>query len=164
MSLVLSNLMKFLLRIEFVKNDLFKNIKDINIEKIENSIDNKILLVEDNELNRRLFIAIIKQLGFTCDIAINGIDAVEKVKLKDYKIIFMDCNMPIMDGYEATCEIRKLENEIKHTHIVAMTANALEGESDKCKFYGMDEYISKPINIEKIKKIILEKVGYSNDK
>ena len=110
----------------------------------------KILLVEDNETNRKLVATILKKHNLFCDIAINGAEAVKAVRENEYDIVFMDCQMPVMDGYESTSKIRELEGDEKHTIIVAMTANAMEGDSKKCIDAGMDDYISKPISFKSI--------------
>ncbi|ADL52291.1 response regulator [Clostridium cellulovorans] len=132
-------------------------IKDA-ISETKNRLIPKILLVEDNEINRKIFISMIKSRNFTCDVAVDGSEALKAVEKKDYDIIFMDCQMPTMDGYESTAKIRKLEGNKKHTRIVAMTANAMEGDSEKCIEAGMDDYISKPINFNKMFKIIEESI------
>lgn len=120
---------------------------DVNDEvKNMNSLKPKILLVDDNEMNRKIVISMLRSRNMTCDIAVNGSEALEAVLKKEYDIVFMDCQMPIMDGYECTVKIRASEGDKKHTKIVAMTANAMEGDAEKCIDAGMDEYISKPIN------------------
>lgn len=131
-----------------LKNDGEENqtqIKSI-IKEVKNSIQPKILLVEDNEMNRKIVISILKSRNMSCDIATNGSEAVKAVLEKDYDVVFMDCQMPVMDGYESTAEIRKYEGDKKHTVIIAMTANAMEGDQEKCIKAGMDFYISKPID------------------
>ena len=118
----------------------------------------KILLVEDNEVNRKVIIATLKSHDITCDVAMNGKDAYQVVLKKDYDIVFMDCQMPVMDGFEATERIRNAEGSNKHTKIIAMTANAMAGDREKCLRVGMDEYISKPINFEIMLKMIEETI------
>ncbi len=110
----------------------------------------KILLVEDNEVNRIFFIKLLKMKGLSCDIAVNGKEAVDACIHKEYDIIFMDCQMPVMDGYEATKQIRKSQENKKQSTIIAMTAYAMKGDKEKCIEAGMDDYISKPIDIDKI--------------
>lgn len=128
-----------------------------NIVKGDKKIlTSKILLVEDNEINRKIIIKMLNSRDMTCDVAINGSEAVEAVRKKDYDIVFMDCQMPVMDGYESTKEIRKLEGDNKHTIIIAMTANAMQGDREKCIKAGMDDYISKPIYFEALFKMIEE--------
>src|SRR5665648_314278 len=116
----------------------------------------KILLVEDNEVNRKLIIAMLKSHDMTCDVAMDGKEAYQVVLKKDYDIVFMDCQMPVMDGFEATGRIRNAEGSNKHTKIIAMTANAMAGDRAKCLRVGMDEYISKPIDSEIMFKMIEE--------
>lgn len=110
----------------------------------------KILLVEDNDINIKFFVNSLKFSELTCDIAVNGVEALKAYKDKEYDIIFMDCQMPIMDGYEATREIRKLEDVQKHIPIIAMTAYSMKGDEDKCLGAGMDDYLSKPFDFEQV--------------
>lgn len=114
----------------------------------------KILIVEDNEINQKFLIKLLKIIGIHCDVAVNGVEAVDACIKKDYDIVFMDCQMPIMDGYEATKLIRKEEDNKKHTIIIAMTAYAMEGDDRKCKEAGMDDYLSKPFQIEDVIEMI----------
>lgn len=116
--------------------------------------DSKILVVEDNEINLKLIQRILHNHGLSCDMITNGRDAIEAFKVKDYDLILMDCQMPILSGYEATKAIRKIENGQKHTPIVAMTANVFAKDEEKCYETGMDEYISKPIKIDYLLNII----------
>lgn len=117
-----------------------------NINSINFNSNAKILVVEDNEINLKLLQRILIKHGLSCDNVTNGKDAIEAFKANDYDLIFMDCQIPIISGYEATKEIRKIENGQKHTPIVAMTANVLAQDKSKCYESGMDDYISKPIN------------------
>ncbi len=110
----------------------------------------RILLVEDNDMNRKIVIKVLTTNGLTCEIATNGQEAVEALQSNAYDLIFMDCQMPIMDGYESTRRIRQFEGNRKHTLIIAMTANAMEGDREKCLASGMDDYLSKPIDFEKM--------------
>lgn len=103
-----------------------------------------ILLAEDNQANRIVAVEILTQSGFEVDVAENGEKAVEAVQKKSYDLILMDVQMPKMDGLEATRSIRKLEQE-RRVPIIAMTANAMDGDREQCLAAGMDDYISKPI-------------------
>jgi len=118
------------------------------VKEINSVLKPRILLVEDNETNRKIVISMLKSHDMTCDVALNGSEALKAVSEKDYDIVFMDCQMPVMDGYESTSKIRLLEGDKKHTTIIAVTANAMQGDSLKCIEAGMDDYISKPINFD----------------
>lgn len=128
----------------------------------ENYFDKKIkiLLVEDNAINQKLTLKILNKAGFICDVATDGLEAVNACKIKSYDLIFMDCQLPILDGYEATKEIRNIERskitleKTKRIPIVALTANTFDEEINKCLDCGMDDYLSKPISTEKLFEIL----------
>lgn len=125
----------------------------------------KLLVVEDCELNCKLILKILTGANLCCDIALDGKSALESYKKKEYDLILMDCEMPILDGYEATKQIREFEFETskKHTPIIAMTANALNHDKEKCLECGMDNYISKPINIEALLNLLKEYIEVEAD-
>ena len=118
----------------------------------------KLLLVEDHNINQRVAMGILKGLGITADIAQNGQEAVQAVSQIHYDIILMDIQMPVMDGYEATHAIRQQEGDT-HNVIIAMTANAMQGDREKCLAAGMDDYISKPIKVEELVACIERHLG-----
>lgn len=125
-----------------------KKLPELN--KLKKNI--KILLAEDNIINQRVAQTIFKNLGYEITIAQNGKDCVEKLKEKDFDIIFMDIMMPEKDGLEATAEIRSMG---KNLPIVAMTANAREEDKTKAFNSGMNYYLAKPVRIEEIKEVLI---------
>ena len=123
----------------------------------------KLLLAEDNPTNRLVATTIIKKLGYSIDTAVNGLEAVNILKEKHYDLVFMDLQMPVMGGAEATAEIRNPESgALNHTiPIVAMTANAMKGDDEMCLEMGMDDYIAKPISAKAIDDILKKWLGVS---
>jgi CheY-like chemotaxis protein len=115
----------------------------------------RILVAEDNITNQKVISMQLKRLGFTAEIAANGSEVIRAVKRTSYDIIFMDCQMPEMDGYEATRRIRALESEDGiRSWIVALTANAMPDDRENCLKAGMDDYLSKPVRPEDLQAAI----------
>lgn len=110
----------------------------------------KILLSEDNEVNIKFFTNLLKKLGLSCDVARNGEEALDAHERNRYDIIFMDCQMPILDGYEATRRIREAEQGTQHTTIIALTAYAMQEDINNCLLAGMDDVINKPIKADQV--------------
>ena len=118
-----------------------------------------ILLVEDNLLNQRIVTFSLKKYNHEVVIANNGVEAIEYFSQRKFDVILMDIMMPVMDGLEATIKIRELENKNKiekRTPIIALTANTMDNDRDKCISYGMDEFMAKPFDIEKLNSIFDE--------
>jgi signal transduction histidine kinase/ligand-binding sensor domain-containing protein/DNA-binding response OmpR family regulator len=110
----------------------------------------RVLVAEDNVVNQKVAIRMLERLGLRADVAANGIEALAMFELLPYNVIFMDCQMPEMDGYDAATEIRRREGRDRHVAIIAMTADVTEGCRERCLEAGMDDYISKPVNINAI--------------
>ncbi|MDA3943831.1 MAG: ATP-binding protein [Bacteroidetes bacterium] len=124
----------------------------------------RILLVEDNLINQKVSLQSLRGMGYTVDLAVNGQEAVAKFTESDYDLILMDIQMPVMDGITATKKIRELEqkqNSKLPIAIVAITANSLKDDRQKCLEAGMNEYISKPFNLEKFP-LIISQLGHNH--
>jgi signal transduction histidine kinase/CheY-like chemotaxis protein/HPt (histidine-containing phosphotransfer) domain-containing protein len=109
-----------------------------------------VLLAEDNVVNQRVATKLLEQLGCSVDLAVNGRRAVEALRTNRYDVVVMDCQMPEMDGFEATRAIRAEEGDGRHTPIVAMTANAMAGDRERCIEAGMDGYLTKPVRPDEL--------------
>jgi len=132
--------------------------KENNQDEIQHQdLDGHILLVEDNKANQMFIKIVLDELGLSYDVANDGVEAIELFNQNSYDAIFMDENMPNMNGIEATKRILEIEqkNLLKHTPIIALTANALKGDREKFLNAGMDEYLTKPVNIQQITQTLI---------
>jgi two-component system, sensor histidine kinase and response regulator len=108
----------------------------------------RLLVVEDSPVNQLVAVRTLERLGCECDVACDGSEALEALSQRSYDAVMMDCQMPVMDGYEATAELRRREGAERHTPVIAMTAHAMKGDADRCLAAGMDDYIAKPMRRE----------------
>ena len=136
--------------------EIGKEIEKTVLKNTKQILKGKILVVEDNIANQMFMKVILKKIGLTFDIASDGIEAIEIFKNNQYDAILMDENMPNMNGIEATKQILEYEkiNSLKHTPIIALTANALKGDRERFLEAGMDEYMTKPLNKNKLVEIL----------
>jgi signal transduction histidine kinase/ligand-binding sensor domain-containing protein/CheY-like chemotaxis protein len=116
--------------------------------------EGRLLIVDDNVINRKVLLQQLKKFGCTADIACNGLEAVEAVSKKTYDLVLMDCQMPEMDGFEATAAIRALPTSASKTIIVAVTANAMDGDRERCLEAGMNSYLSKPLKPAQLAEVL----------
>ena len=110
----------------------------------------RVLVVEDNPVNQEVVGSMLSGLGFEVSKAENGAEALQVLERMQFDLVLMDCQMPTMDGYRATEEIRRREGDGRHTPIVALTAHAMEGDRERCLAAGMDDYLAKPLNLERL--------------
>ncbi|KWT79616.1 response regulator [Candidatus Magnetominusculus xianensis] len=129
-----------------VVKDVKRSRRDDHHEAEKSMRGAYVLLVEDNEVNQELAIEILQDAGMRVDVAVNGLESLEKVKANKYDAVLMDCQMPVMDGFEATREIRK-DDSFASLPVIAMTANAMAGDRERCIQAGMNDHIAKPIDV-----------------
>jgi two-component system sensor histidine kinase/response regulator len=124
------------------------------VERTFSDVPRCVLVVDDNAVNQRVAMRMLERLGLRIDVAANGLEAVRMVSQQQYDAVLMDCQMPEMDGYAATREIRRMEQPGGRIAIIAMTAEALTGARERCVAAGMDDYISKPVRLEDLTRAI----------
>ena len=113
-----------------------------------------ILIAEDNLINRKVIERMVQKLGYRADLVSNGREALEALAQLPYGLVFMDCQMPEMDGFEACREIRNRDLAGARIPIVAITANAMKGDRERCLAAGMDDYVSKPFKQDDLKTVL----------
>jgi CheY-like chemotaxis protein len=119
----------------------------------------EILLAEDNHVNQKVALRYLERLGYRVDAVGNGLEAVTTLEYRCYDLVFMDLQMPEMDGFEATRQIRTRVPASRQPKIVALTANAMQGDREQCAAAGMDDYISKPVRLEEMSDVIRRQFG-----
>ncbi len=122
----------------------------------------RVLVVEDNEINQMVAVGTLTKLGYVTDVAANGREALEALSGQEYAAVLMDCQMPEMDGFEATREIRRREGGDRHVPIIAMTASATDADRQRCIAAGMDDYIAKPMRVERIEAALGRWTGHGD--
>jgi CheY-like chemotaxis protein len=122
----------------------------------------RILLAEDNAVNQKLALRLLERLGYRADVAGNGLEAIQALERQAYDLVLMDVQMPELDGLEATRQIRQRGSQLEQPRIIAMTANAMQGDRELCLAAGMDDYVSKPIRVEELV-AALERCGARRD-
>ncbi|MEG4940423.1 response regulator [Microcoleus sp. F4-D5] len=126
----------------------------------------RILLVEDHPINQQVIVAQLAVLGYHADCAANGQEALNLLADNTYDLVLMDCQMPILDGYETAQKLREIEGGDRHTFVIALTAHAMPGEREKCLAAGMDDYLSKPVDLDALaaalKKYETQNVQFEN--
>ena len=121
----------------------------------------RVLLVEDNPVNRKVGVRLLQKIGCEVVTVVNGLECLERLEVEPFDVVLMDCQMPVMDGYEATRELRRLEGDGPRLPIIAMTANAMQGDRERCTEAGMDEYVTKPVNLSELQAAIERTLGRS---
>ena len=114
----------------------------------------RVLVAEDNAVNQLVATAMLTRLGYQVDVVTNGREAVQAFERTSYVAVLMDCRMPVMNGYEASAEIRRLEGPGRHIPIVALTASAINGDEERCRAAGMDDYVTKPVTVGRLESVL----------
>ncbi|MBC8120873.1 MAG: PAS domain S-box protein [Gemmatimonadaceae bacterium] len=122
--------------------------------RVKSPVHARILVAEDNPVNQVVTVRQLEKLGYSVDIATNGLEALNALAHRRYGLVLMDCQMPEMDGFTATVEVRRREGKTHHTPIIAMTANAMRGDRERCLAVGMDDYLPKPVRKEDLARIL----------
>ncbi len=105
-------------------------------------------------MNQKVAVKIVEGLGYRVDFVANGLEVISAMKSIPYDLVLMDCQMPEMDGFQATRRIRSMEGDKRRTPVIALTANAMKGDRDRCLEAGMDDYVSKPVNRQVLERVL----------
>jgi CheY-like chemotaxis protein len=131
-----------------------ETLMSVSVERPAPARTLRVLAAEDNAVNQRVLVRLLERLGCRVDLASDGREAVERVRSGSYDLLLMDCQMPVLDGFEATREIRALDGEAARIPIVAVTAHALPGDRERCLAQGMDDYVTKPLRVRDLERVI----------
>ncbi|MEZ5581426.1 MAG: ATP-binding protein [Candidatus Competibacteraceae bacterium] len=135
------------------ENQPVETLSAVATQTTELKPQQRVLLAEDNPINQEVALAMMQQLGLTIDVAKNGVEAIEAFKRNRYNLVLMDCQMPQLDGFKATTALRAWERKQNRVPvpIIALTANVLEGDKERCLEVGMNDYLAKPFNYQQLK-------------
>ena len=149
---------------EFESLEATNNCKlPVNSQSVTSNLPSslKILLAEDHPINQQVIVEQLAALGYHADCAANGQEALDLLAKKSYNLVLMDCQMPVLDGYETAQKLREREKGDRHTFVIALTAHAMPGEREKCLAAGMDDYLSKPVDLDALA-VVLKKYETQN--
>jgi CheY-like chemotaxis protein len=132
---------------------------DNGVASAAQAVRGRVLIAEDNRMNQKVAQLMMRKLGLQPDVVSSGAEALEALEHKSYDLILMDCQMPGMDGFTVTARIRAREAGGRRTPIIAMTAYAMQGDRERCLQAGMDEYVTKPIQIAEVTQVIERALG-----
>ncbi len=134
-----------------------------SVSAVPGACTDRILIAEDNAINQKVIERMVQKLGYAVDLVANGRQAIDALAGSPYRLIFMDCQMPEMDGFEACREIRKIEGGAR-IPIIAITANAMKGDRERCLAAGMDDYVSKPFKQEDLRLVMERWIGVGSSR
>ena len=129
-------------------------VADTSQPRALDRLTGRVLLVEDNQATQVVIRSMLRTLGIESDLAEDGAKALDMLPSRTYDVVLMDCQLPVMNGYDASRAIRKLEPIGRQIHIIALTANALAGDREKCLESGMDDYLAKPVSIQQLQEAL----------